>query len=145
MIAIRPFVGVFLVAAGLLVAVHTIIEPLYHVSSQDNPYSPFWDIVNPLTASAIILGGIFGCLRAKAIGLEGGRAPITRAYLAANLQLYGFLFVGILFFWNWFNLLSPGFTAIGADATALVWIFIDAAVPLLSVSLGLRLVRGNRD
>ena len=30
----RRIVGVFLVATGMLIAVHTIIEPLYHVSSE---------------------------------------------------------------------------------------------------------------
>ena len=93
----------------------------------------------------MLLGVIFGYVRTRAIGLEGGRAPINRAYLVANLQLYGFLFVGILFFCNWFNLLSPEFTAAGADTTALVWIFIDAALPLLSVPLGLHLARGYRE
>ena len=118
--AIRPIVGLILVAVGIVVAVHTIIEPLYHVSSEANPYSPVWSFINPLTALAVILGVIFSCLRTRAIARKGGGAPISRAYLAANVQLYGFLFVGILFFWNWFNLLSPGFTAIGADTASLL-------------------------
>ncbi len=146
----RRIVGLFLVATGMLIAVHTIIEPLYHVSSQANPYSPFWGFINPLTASAVVLGVFFGYHRTRAIARGGGGlsnklAPISRAYLAANLQFYGFLFIGILYFWNWFNLLSPEFTAIGADTTALVWIFIDAAVPLLAVPLGLHLARGHRE
>lgn len=143
--AIRPIAGVILVAAGIVVGVHTIIEPLYHVSSEANPYSPVWGFINPLTALAIILGVIFSYLRTRAIAGEGGGAPISRAYLAANVQLYGFLFVGILYFWNWFNLLSPGFTAIGAGPVSLVWAFIDAALPLLSVPMGLYLARGGRN
>lgn len=143
--AIRPVVGLFLVAVGIVVAVHTIIEPLYHVSSEANPYSPVWSFINPLTALAVILGVIFSCLRTRAIAGKGSGAPISRAYLAANVQLYGFLFVGILFFWNWFNLLSPGFTAIGADTASLLWAFIDAALPLLSVPMGLYLARGGRN
>lgn len=143
--AIRPVVGLFLVAVGIVVAVHTIIEPLYHVSSEANPYSPVWSFINPLTALAVILGVIFSCLRTRAIARKGGGAPISRAYLAANVQLYGFLFVGILFFWNWFNLLSPGFTAIGADTASLLWAFIDVALPLLSVPMGLGLARGSRN
>lgn len=143
--AIRPIVGLFLVAVGIVVAVHTIIEPLYHVSSEANPYSPVWSFINPLTALAVILGVIFSCLRTRAIARKGGGAPISRAYLAANVQLYGFLFVGILFFWNWFNLLSPGFTAIGADTASLLWALIDVALPLLSVPMGLHLARDSRN
>ena len=144
--AIRPIAGVFLMAVGIVVGVHTIIEPLYHISSEANPYSPVWGFINPLTTLAIILGVIFSYLRTRAIARSGGGgAPISRAYLAANVQLYGFLFVGILYFWNWFNLHSPGFTAIGADTASLVWAFIDAALPLLSVPMGLYLARGGRE
>ncbi len=51
--------------------------------------------------------------------------------------------MGILFFWNWFNLLSPAFTAVGPDAVSLVWGFIDAALPLLLGAMGLSLLRGD--
>lgn len=144
MSAIRRIAGVLLVVVGIVVGVHTIIEPLYHVSSEANPYSPVWGFINPLTTLAVILGVIFSYLRTRAIASKGSGAPISRAYLAANVQLYGFLFVGILFFWNWFNLLSPGFTAIGPGPASLVWVFIDAALPLLSVPMGLYLARGSR-
>ncbi len=138
---IERIVGVVLIVIGLVIAIHTIIEPLYHVSTDASPYSPGWNILDPVMALAVVLGVIFGCLRKRAVDRDGNGAPITRAYLAANTQLYGFLFIGILFFWNWFNLLSPDFTAVGADAIDLVWAFINAALPLLSVTLGLHLVR----
>ena len=44
-------VGGVLLATGAVVAVHTIIEPLYHVSSTASPYSPMWRIIDPLTRS----------------------------------------------------------------------------------------------
>ena len=47
------------------------------------------------------------------------------------------------FLWNWFNQLSPGFTAIGADTVTLVWILVDAVLPLLSVAMGMFLLRGD--
>ena len=84
---------------------------------------------------------IFGYLRKRAVGRESNGTPITREYLAANTQFYGFLFVGILFFWNWFNLLSSDYSAVGADAISLVWAFIDAALPLLTVAMGLHLAQ----
>ena len=40
-------VGGVLLAIGAVVAVHTIIEPLYHVSSAASPYSPMWRIIDP--------------------------------------------------------------------------------------------------
>ena len=48
-----------------------------------------------------------------------------------------------MFFWNWFNLLSPEFTAVGTDTIDLVWGFINTALPLLAGTLGLALLRGD--
>ena len=109
----RPLVacgGGVLLVIGAVVAVHTIIEPLYHVSSAASPYSPMWRIMDPL---------------------------------AANALFYGFLCVGILCFWNWFNLLRPAFTAVGTDTSDVVWGCINAALPLVAGTLGLTLLRGD--
>ncbi len=136
--------GVILIVMAVVVAVQTIVEPLYHTSSEGQPYSPLWSIIGWLMILPIALGLIYGYLRKKDVDSEGGGA-VTREFLAANTQFYGFLFVGILFLWNWFNQLSPGFTAIGADTVTLVWIFVDAALPLLSGAMGMFLLRGDRN
>ena len=136
--------GVILIVMAVVVAVQTIGEPLYHTSSEGQPYSPLWSIIGWLMILPIALGVIYGYLRKKDVDSEGGGA-VTREFLAANTQFYGFLFVGILFLWNWFNQLSPGFTAIGADTVTLVWILVDAALPLLSVAMGMFLLRGDRN
>ena len=137
--------GTFLVLMAIAVAVHTAVEPLYHVSGEGQPYSPLWEILDPLMALAIALGVLFGYRRKKAADREGSRAAVTREFVAANVQFYGFLFVGILFFWNWFILLSPTFTAAGADTTSLVWILIDATLPLLTGAIGMSLLRRGND
>ena len=136
--------GVILIVMAVVVAVQTIVEPLYHTSSEGQPYSPLWSIIGWLMILPIALGLIYGYLRKKDVDSEGGGA-VTREFLAANTQFYGFLFVGILFLWNWFNQLSPGFTAIGADTVTLVWILVDAALPLLSGAMGMFLLRGDRN
>ena len=136
--------GIFLVLVAIAVAIHTIVEPLYHVSGQGQPYSPLWEILDPLMALAIALGVLFGYRRKKAADREGS-AEVTREFVAANVQFYGFLFVGILFFWNWFILLSPTFTAAGEDTISLVWILIDATLPLLTGAMGMFLLRSSND
>ena len=141
----RPLVecgGGVLLAIGAVVAVHTIIEPLYHVSSAASPYSPMWRIMDPLEALAVVLGVIGGSRRTRRVAHDGA-APITREWLAANALFYGFLCVGILCFWNWFNLLRPEFTAVGTDTSDVVWGFINAALPLVAGTLGLTLLRGD--
>ena len=142
--ALRQVIGAVLILVGALVAIHTVVEPLYHVSTQASPYSPNWNAINPLMALAIVLGLIFSCLRKQEVDREGGDAPVTRAFLAANTLFYGLLFIGILFFFNWFNLLSPAYSAVGADAVSVIWAVIDAALPLLLGAQGLSLLRGGK-
>ena len=141
MSAIRRVAGVGLVVIGVAVALHLIVVPLYHVSSEASPNSPVWAVIDPFMALAIVMGTIFGWRRRRACEREGDDAPVTREYLAASTQFYGFLFVGILFFSNWFDFLSADFAAIGEDTASLVWVFVDAALSLLAVSLGVHLVR----
>ncbi len=61
----RKICGLYLFAVVVLVAVHTVAEPLYHASGPGQPYSPFWTIVNPLTALAIVLGAVFSYTRER--------------------------------------------------------------------------------
>ena len=131
--------GVFLIAMAVLIAVHTVVEPLYHTSEAGQPNIPVWEILDPLMALALLLGvRVAYVLKRGAVADDTG---VTREYLAANTFFYGTLFVGILFFWNWFALLSPGYTAPGSDTTSLVWILIDASLPLLLGAMGSFLLR----
>ena len=141
----RRIVGVVLIVTAVVVAVHTVIEPLYYTSTEASPYSPHWSKINLLTALAVVLGVIFSYIRKRSVDREGGDAPLTREFLAANTLFYGFLFIGILFFWNWFNLLSPAFTAVGRDTVSFAWITIDAGLPLLAGAMGLSLLCGDGD
>ncbi|MCY3736781.1 MAG: hypothetical protein OXG13_10295 [Gemmatimonadaceae bacterium] len=140
---LKRTIGVFLTAVAAAVAVHTVLEPLYHVSGDGQPYSPVWNILDPLMAVAIVLGLVLGYRRKQEAEAQGGEAGVTREYLAANIQLFGLLCVGILFFWSWFNLLMPAFTAPGDDTVSLVWILIDATLPLLLGAMGIHLLRGR--
>ena len=137
---LKRTIGVFLTAVAAAVAVHTVLEPLYHVSREGQPYSPVWSILNPLMAVAIVLGLVLGHRRKQEADAQGGEAGVTREFLAANTLLYGLLCVGIMFFWNWFNLLMPAFTAPGGDTVTLVWILIDATLPLLLGAMGIHLL-----
>ena len=144
MTTLTKVIGAVLILIGALVAVHTVVEPLYHASSQASPYSPNWSYINPLMAIAIALGLIFSCMRKQEVDREGGNAPVTRAYLAANTIFYGLLFIGILFFFNWFNLQSPAYNAVGPDAVSVIWAVIDAALPLLLGAQGVTMLRGGK-
>ena len=142
--SLKQIVGVVLILIGALVAIHTVVEPLYHASTEASPYSPNWSIINPLMALAIVLGLIFSCLRKREVDRQGGDAAVTRDFLAANTIFYGLLFIGILFFFNWFNLKSPAYNAVGPDAVSVIWAVIDAALPLLLGAQGLALIKSGK-
>lgn len=138
---LKKIVGFYLVLVAVLVGAHAVVEPLYHVSTEARPYSPAWDILNPLMIVALVVGIACAHLRKRRADRDGG--GVTREYLAANALFYGFLFVAILFFWNWFNLHSPDFTAIGDETISLVWIVVDALLPLVTGAMGIHLARGG--
>ena len=133
----------FLVLVAVAVAVHTVVEPLYHASRAGQPYSPLWSILDPLMVAAVAVGLIFAWMRKRAAGGQRAGDAVTRTWLAANTWFYGLLFVAILLLWNWFNLLSPRFTAVGDATASLVWILIDALLPLLLGTLGIPLLRSG--
>ena len=137
--------GIFLVLVAVAVAVHTVVEPLYHASSDGQPYSPLWSVLDPLMVAAVAVGLVFAWLRKRAAA--GGRDSdaVTRAWLAANTWFYGLLGVAILLLWNWFSLLSPRYTAAPDATTATVWIIIDVLLPLILASLGISLLRRSSD
>ncbi|MDE2773385.1 MAG: hypothetical protein OXI46_06725 [Gemmatimonadota bacterium] len=137
--------GVVLVVMAIVVAVHTVVEPLYYTSTEANPYSPVWDVLGWLMLVPLALGVLFGWLRKRDSERAGSGSAMTREIVAANTHFYGGSFLGIMFLWNWFNQISPGFTAIGSDTVALVWILLDAALPLLWVTMGMFLLCGDCD
>ena len=139
--ALKRVIGVVLIVIAAIVAIHTVIEPIYHTSSADSPYSSAWDWINPLSVISIVLGLIFGYIRMSRAG-EGSSGP---EFVAANTLFYGFLFAAILFLWNWFGISGVGqdFTAVSADTRGLVWIICNAILPLLNGAIGAHLLRAS--
>ena len=136
-------IGGYLLLVAVAVAVHTVAEPLYHTSMEGQPYSAAWQILDPIMAVALVLGAVLSYLR-KVNATIAAESAITREYLVANTLFFGFLFVSILFLWNWFTLLSPGFTAIGSETASLVWIIVDATLPLVTGAMGVHLIRSGK-
>ena len=137
--ALKRIIGVVLILIAAIVAIHTVLEPVYHTSTEDQPWSSNWNWINPLSAISLILGLIFGYIRMS----RAGDGSSVQEFVAANTLFYGFLFTAILFFWNWFGISGVGqdFTAVSADTRGLVWILFDALHPLLSGAMGAHLFR----
>ena len=65
----------------------------------------------------------------------GGGDDALREHVSVNTLFYAALAVGLLFFWNWVDLLR------GKEQDFLVWNMIDTALPLLLLAGGVRLWR----
>ena len=137
----KRFAGWGLIAVAFAVAIHTVVEPLYHTSTAAQPYSPFWMVLDPFMVVALLAGTIFAYQRKRAVDRAGDDAPVSRAYVAANTLFYGFLAVGILLLWSYLNLLNPGYAPTGPDAESVIWMLIDASLPLLLGAQGFHLIR----
>ena len=139
--SLKRVIGVVLIVIAAIVAIHTIIEPVYHTSTDDSPHSSAWDIINWLSAISIILGLIFSCIHMSRISENSS----VQEFIGANSLFYGFIFITIIFFWNWFGIMGVGsdFTAVGMDTRALVWILFDAILPPLNIAMGISLLRAG--
>ena len=140
---IQQFFGVVLIVIAAIVAIQTVIEPIYHTSTPEHPYNRIWKIIDPLSAISIIVGLEFGYLRMR----RTRENPSVQEFIAANALFYGFVFAGILLFWNWFGIskAAKDFTAVSADVRSLVWTFFDALLPVLNAAMGNHLLRPQKN
>ena len=138
---LKRIIGVVLIVIAAIVAIQTVLEPIYHTSTTDSPYSSTWDYINPLSLISIILGVIFGYMRMRRAGADAS----VQEFIAANTLFYGFMFVAIIFLWNWFGISDVGqdFTGVGHGTRSLIWILLDATLPLLNGAMGVHLLRSS--
>ncbi|MDE0424825.1 MAG: hypothetical protein OXN25_08165 [Candidatus Poribacteria bacterium] len=138
---LKRIIGVVLIVIAAIVAIQTVLEPIYHTSTTDSPNSSTWDYINPLSLISIILGVIFGYIRMSRAGEDAS----VQEFIAANTLFYGFMFAAIIFLWNWFGISGAGqdFTAVSSDTRGLIWIIFDAALPLLNGAMGVHLLRSS--
>ena len=138
--AISRIAGAYLVAVALLVGGFSVLEPLFYTSTEQHPYSPWWENVNPLTGIAVAVGVVFGYVRKRAIESSLEADAITWPRLAANVLFYGLLCVALMYYWNWFSELNAGYTP---GQEALGWKVTDVTFPVLAGALGVSMLRGG--
>ena len=82
---IKRIAGGILLVVAVVVAAHTIVEPLYFDSSRSaSGYSEgVWAIINSFSALTVILGVIFGYIRKRDADSADDTA-VTREFLTAN-------------------------------------------------------------
>ena len=140
--SLKKVIGVFLILVAAIVALHTVLEPLYYKSTPEQPYNAsVWLYINILSAISVVLGIIISYVRKSNVS----ESSSVQEYIAANTLFFGFMFAAIFFFWNWFGLINPGgdYNPTKSDTGSMVWIIFDAILPLLNGALGMYLLRSN--
>jgi len=140
--SLNKTIGVILILIAAGVAIHTVIEPLYYTSTESDPYNnSVWLYFNILSAISVVLGIIISYSRKSKVGENSS----VQEFIAANTLFYGYMFVAVLFFWNWFGIINPGqdYTPTQSDTGSMVWIIFDATLPLLNGALGAHLLRNS--
>lgn len=138
----KKAIGVVLIIIAALVAIHTVIEPLYYTSTEEAPYNnSVWLYLNILSAISIVLGLILSYIRMNRVS----EAASVQEFIAANTLFYGFIIAGIFFFWNWFGIINPGqnYAPTKTDTGSMIWIIFDAVLPCLNGALGAHLLRSS--
>lgn len=145
---IMKVIGVFLIIVAAIVAIHTVIEPLYYTSieatetTEAKPYNDsVWLYINILSAISIVLGLIISFSRKNKVDENSS----VQEFIAANTLFFGFIIAAIFFFWNWFGLINPGqdYMPTKTDTGSMVWMIIDAILPCLNGALGAHLLRSG--
>lgn len=131
--------ALFLIATGAAVFLHTIVEPIYFTTTEEQPASPLWKIIEIFVAIALCIGIIYSILLRR--DCNENTALFER--LQSNLYLPGFIFCSAIFFRLWFAgvLFRDTFQTMSPDVLMLGWLIFDATMPILSVSLGVHLLR----
>ena len=142
---IKRIVGVVLIIAAVVLAVHTVVEPLYFDSSTTSSgyNESVWALINSLSAFAVVLGVAFGYARIRKSGdpraarrsPENSWLPIYSSSESCSWESCssstGSIFsVQISMRWV-------------PTRVALVWLAIDAGLPLIWFPMGLHLLKGD--
>ena len=120
----------YLVLVAAAIPIHFIITPLYHPGG-DAPFTA-WHVMNWFMAPAMFI--TLAASYAEKRRINGNGAVDLKRYLEVNSVFYGSVAVSIIYFWNWFNSLSPNHVA-----DEQFWSVLGAAMPIVMGVIGIRL------
>ena len=133
MIALRRVAAIYMLLVAAAVAVHFLATQLYPPAWGDEA-STAWRILDPLMVLGVV--AVLVDAVARKCRLAAGSA-VDREYLETNFTFYFSAMLLLLLLWNWF-----GFEWVEPrNDQALVWMLIDATLPLLLAARGIRLLR----
>ena len=127
---VKRLVGVYLGVIGAAVAIHFVADPLVYEWDDGTP-TP-WIILDWLMAVGLAIA-LYVTFMAKR---DANGSSDLREYLVANAQFYVAAGLALLFVWN---AVQISWAAGDQSPDSQVWVLIDVVVPLLFVTLGIRM------
>ena len=124
----------YLVLLAVVIAVNFIITPLYHPGG-DEPFT-VWEILNWFMAVGMVIALAASYVDKRRV--DGDASADVKRYIEANVVFYATVVVFLLYFWNWFSLLSPNNQADGQ-----FWAVIDTLMPVVLGVIGCRMFRST--
>ena len=125
----------YLVLLAAAVAINFIITPLYHPGG-DEPFT-VWEILNWFMAVGMVIALAASYVDKRRV--DGDGSADIRRYIGANVVFYAAVALFLLYFWNWFSLLSPN-----NEPDGQFWVVIDALMPIVLGVTGCRLFGSAR-
>ena len=122
----------YLVLLAAAVAINFIITPLYHPGGEE-PFT-VWEILNWFMAVGMVIALAASYVEKRRVDVDG--SVDIRRYIGANVVFYAACVVFLLYFWNWFSLLSPN-----NEPDGQFWAVIDALMPVVLGVTGCRMFR----
>ena len=122
----------YLILLAAAVAINFIITPLYHPGG-DEPFT-VWEILNWFMAVGMVIALAASYVEKRRV--DGDGSVDIRRYIGANAVFYAAGVVFMLYFWNWFSLLSPN-----NEPDGQFWAVIDALMPVVLGVTGCRMFR----
>ena len=129
--AAKKLAAVYLMGSALVVAAHFVFSSFYR--DVVDPIA-VWGVLDWFMALGIVLALAAHVHRKRALEQGPGDAP-SRAYVEANLALFATAFLGLWFFWNWFDFLNLEVEAQGV-VNQTVWAVIDPLFVLVAGATG---------
>ena len=136
MAAAKHAAGVYLIAVGIAVAAQYLFGSTY---GGDGSQFDVWAVLNWLMAVGLLLALAVAFRDKFRLDGEADDPSDWRRYLEVNVSYYAALAVALLFFASWIDLLWGSGSR--EQWNWVVWAAVDTALPLLFVSVGLRLWR----
>ncbi len=136
MTALKRLAAAYMLLLAAVVAVHFLVNQFYDPMLEGTALT-VWRILDPLMVAGVVMALIVASCRKCRRDADKAAQSLDREYLEANFTFYysAAILLGLL--WNWFGVewVDP------RNDIGLLWTLIDATLPLLLASTGIRLLR----